>query len=149
MAQTYDPITTLNELIKGIDSAMLTTIRPDGSVHSCPMAARESDPDGVLWFISNSNTEKVEAVRTSPRVNIAYADHPAQRYVSVSGYCELMRDHARARALWSPKYTSWFGSGLDDPNLILLKITVQQAEYWDGSLGRMVDLLGFTKATIA
>ena len=28
----------LNEMIKGIEFAMLTTIRSNGSLHSCPMA---------------------------------------------------------------------------------------------------------------
>ncbi len=148
MAQYYDPIARLNELIKGVDFAILTTIRPDNTLHSCPMAAHGVDSDGALWFISGSNTEKVEAVRTSPRVNVAFTDHVAQRYVSVSGYCELVRDHAKAKELWKPSYTSWFPRGLDDPNLILLKIDVQAAEYWDPAQSRMVELLGFNKPPV-
>ena len=149
MAQPYDPVARLNELIKGIDLAILTTTRPDMSLHSCPMAANGVDPAGVLWFISGSNTEKVEAVRTIQRVNVAFADHTAQRYISVSGFCELVRDHGKSKELWKPAYTSWLPRGLDDPDLILLKIDVQAAEYWDPAQGRMVELLGFNKPPIA
>ena len=39
MAQSYDPVARLSELISGIGIATLTTISPDGSLHSCPMAA--------------------------------------------------------------------------------------------------------------
>jgi len=99
----------------------------------------------VLWFLSASNTEKVEAIRTSQRVNLAYADHAAPRYVSVSGYCELVRDHETAKRLWDATYKSWFPGGLDDPSLILLKVDIQQAEYWDASHGRMQSLLGFPR----
>ncbi len=148
MGQSYNPAARLNELISGIELAILTTIRPDGSLHSCPMAAHGVDPSGVLWFISGSNTEKVEAARSNQRVNVSFADHAAQRYVSVSGFCELVRDHVKAKELWNPTYTSWFAGGLDDPNLILMKIAVQQAEYWDVSAGRMVDLPGFNKPAI-
>jgi general stress protein 26 len=148
MAQSYDPIARLNELISGIAIAMLTTISPDGNLHSCPMAAHGVDSAGVMWFLSGSNTEKVEAARTMQHVSLAFADHPAQRYVSVSGFCELVRDHVKAKELWVPSYVSWFPGGLDDPNLILLKIDVQQAEYWSPSERRMVELLGFNKPAI-
>lgn len=149
MAQTYDPVAKLNELIKGIDFAMLTTIRSDGSLHSCPMATQAVDTDGVIWFFTGSNTEKAEAVRTEPRVNLAYSDPGSQRYVSITGRCELVRDHAKAKQLWSPLYRTWFPKGLEDPNLILLKVHVQEAEYWHAPDGRMVRLPGFVKTGIA
>lgn len=148
MGQSYNPVARLNELISGIELAMLTTIRPDGSLHSCPMAAHGIDATGVLWFISGSNTEKVEAARANQRVNLSFADPAAQRYVSISGFCELVRDHVKAQELWSPSYMSWFAGGLDDPNLILLKIAVQQAEFWDAAAGCMVDSPGFNQPVI-
>lgn len=137
-------IAQLNELIQGIHNAILTTVRPDGSLHSCPMAARPADESGALWFIAHNHSEKVEAVRTSQRVNLAYADDASQRYVSISGYCELTRDHGRAKLLWDPGYAAWFPGGPDDPELVLLKVDVEQAEYWDAKKGGMVSLQGFT-----
>jgi general stress protein 26 len=148
MAQTYNAVARLNELIKGIDFAMLTTIRSDGSLHSCPMATQEVDGDGVIWFFTDSNTEKVEAVRTDDRVNLAYSDAGSQRYVSIAGRCELVRDHAKAKQLWNPLYKTWFPKALEEPNLILLKIYVQAAEYWDAAAGRMAQLPGFAKAAL-
>jgi len=143
MAETTGTIAQLNELIKGIDTAVLTTVRPDGTLHSCPMASHAADDRGVLWFISHNNSEKVEAVRTNQRVNLAYVSHLSQRYVSISGFCELMRDHALAKTLWHPGYASRLPGGVDDPGLVLLKVDIQQAEYWDAARGRMVPLLGF------
>ncbi|MGA8874376.1 MAG: pyridoxamine 5'-phosphate oxidase family protein [Candidatus Korobacteraceae bacterium] len=148
MAQSYDPVARLSELISGIGIATLTTISPDGSLHSCPMAAHGVEAPGVLWFLSGSNTDKVEAVKTIQRVNVSFADHIAQRYVSVSGFCELVRDHVIAKGLWRDSYKSWFPGGVDDPNLILMKVDVQQAEYWSATEGRMVQLLGFNKPAI-
>ncbi len=148
MAQTNDPVGKLNELIRGIGVAMLTTVRPDGRLCSCPMAAHEADPTGAVWLISDNNTEKVEAVKSIPRVNLSFADHAAQRYVSVSGFCELVRDHNKAKQLWSSSYKAWFPDGLDDPNLILMKIDVQHAEYWDSAANRMVEVAGFNKPPI-
>jgi general stress protein 26 len=145
MAQTYDPVTKLNELIKGIEFAMLTTIRPDGTLHSCPMATQEFDSQGTLWFFTSNKTEKVEAIKTDQRVNLAYSDSSSQRYVSITGNGELMRDHVKAKELWNPLYKAWFPKGLDDPDLILLRVYVLEAEYWHASEGRMVPLAGFAK----
>jgi general stress protein 26 len=145
MADTYDPVAKLNELIKGIDFAMLTTIRPNGRLYSCPMAATEVDSDGALWFFSGNNTEKVEAIKTDPRVNLAYTGSGSQRYVSITGIAEPVRDHVTAKELWKPLYNAWFPMGLQDPNLILLRVHIQAAEYWDEAAGRMVPLAGFAK----
>ncbi len=47
-----------------------------------------------------------------------------------AGRCELVRDHVKAKQLWKPVYDTWFPKGIDDPNLILLKVQVQAADYW-------------------
>jgi general stress protein 26 len=138
-----DPISKLNELIQGISTAILTTVRPDSSLHSRPMASQPIDDSGAFWFLTGSNTEKVEAVRTIQRVNLAFLDHAANRYVSVSGFCELVRNSARAKSLWKAEYKAWLPGGLEDPDLVLMRIMVQEAEYWDPSQGRMVELNHF------
>lgn len=138
-----DPISKLNELIQGIPTAVLTTVRPDSSLHSRPMAPQQVDASGTFWFLTASNTEKVEAVRTMQRVNLSFANPAADRYVSVSGYCELVRNGAKAKELWRPEYKAWLPTGLDDPDLVLMRIVVQQAEYWDSAQGRMLELRGF------
>jgi general stress protein 26 len=142
MAPT-DSISKLNELIQGIPTAVLTTVRPDSSLHSRPRAAQPIDDSGAFWFLTGSNTEKVEAVRTIQRVNLAFLDHAADRYVSVSGFCELVRNSAKAKSLWKPEYKTWFPGGLEDPDLVLMRIVVQEAEYWVPSQGHMLQLTGF------
>ena len=142
MPETTAVIARLNEMIKGITTAVLTTTRPDGTLHSCPMSTHPADDTGVLWFVAHNKSEKVEAVRTNQRVNVAYADHASQRYVSVSGFCELVRDHVLAKALWDPSYASWLPGGPEDLATVLLKVDIQQVEYWDAAKGGMVSLLG-------
>ncbi len=142
------PVARLNELIRGIELAILTTVRPDSSLHSCPMAVQSADGTGSFWFITNANTEKVEAVRAVQRVNLCFTAPAANRYVSVSGFCELIRDHIKAKELWHSDYKSWFPGGLEDPDLILMKIVVYQAEYWDPARARMVSLEGFDQTAI-
>ena len=138
-------IAQLNEMTKGITTAILTTIRPDSTLHSCPMATHPADANGVLWFLAHNSSEKVEAVRTNQRVNLAYADHASMRYISVSGSCELVRDRAIAKALWDASYASWLPGGPENPATVLLKVDIQQVEYWDAAKGCMVSLLGMPR----
>lgn len=138
-----DPVVKLSELINGIDLAVLTTVRPDQTLHSCPMVSHGIEPNGVLWLLTSDHTDKVEAVRTIQQVSLAFCDPARQRYVSVSGFCELIRDRAKAQQLWKPAYSSWFPGGVDDPKLILMRIVAQQAEYWDSTAFEMVPLVGF------
>jgi general stress protein 26 len=136
-------IDQLIQLIDGIPIASLTTVRPDSTLHSCPMVVQALDDDGAFWFLTSTNTDKVEAVRTMQRVNLAFSDPGNKRYVSVSGFCELVRDRERTKQLWNPSYEEWLPGGMDDPNLILLRIVVQEAEYWSASASRMLPLGGF------
>jgi general stress protein 26 len=41
---------------------------------------------------------------------------------------------------------AWFPEGLEDPTLCLLKVSVEEAEYWEASSSTLVQLFGFVKA---
>jgi general stress protein 26 len=56
-----------------------------------------------------------------------------------------VRDRTLTKQLWQPSYEDWFPGGVEDPALVLLKVDIQQTEYWDPSQGRMVQLPGFTR----
>lgn len=58
----------------------------------------------------------------------------------------IVRDAALARELWNPLYRAWFPGGLDDPDLTLLRVDVERAEYWDSPSSAVVQLTGFIKA---
>ncbi|MBD2308969.1 pyridoxamine 5'-phosphate oxidase family protein [Chroococcidiopsis sp. FACHB-1243] len=138
----------LRELLRDIKFAMLTTVEDDGSLRSRPMATQEQDFDGNLWFFSNSNAPKVQEVEHHQRVNLSYAQPDKQKYISVSGTAQLVRDRQKIEELWNPTYKSWFPQGLDDPNLALLKVSVDKAEYWDSPSSQVVRLVGFLKSVV-
>ena len=124
-------------LVSGIKIAMLTT--RDGDVlRSRPMELLQADPGGALWFFTYASSHKTSEVGQQHTVNLSFVDKPHQNYVSVSGRAEMVRDRAKAKELWSEEQRTWFPRGLDDPELALLKVTVQQAEYWDRPTAAMV-----------
>lgn len=149
MPQTHhsaDAISKFNELVRDIKFAMLTTEQSDGLLRSRPMVVQEADEDGNLWFFSGLSTPKISEIRHHQQVNVSYAAPEDQRYLSVSGYAEIVRDVAKMRELWNPLYRAYFPKGVDDPDLILLKVNVQEVEYWDAPSSRMMRMAGWVKA---
>ena len=144
-----EAVKKLGRLIKDIQFAMLTTIEPDGTLRSRPMATHQGpgkEFDGVLWFFTKGDAPKVDEVERDRHVNLSYASPEKNKYVSVSGIGILVRDKVKAKELWDPKYKAWFPQGLDDPELALLRVDVTKAEYWDTPGGAVVHAFGLVKA---
>ena len=122
----------LRELVKDIDFCMLTTVDEGGDLHSRPMSSNgDIDADGDIWFFTNASSHKVSEIEKLPKVNVSFADPDNQRYVSVSGTAQLVRDRAKIDELWRPEFKIWFPKGKDDPEVALLRIALEKAEYWD------------------
>ncbi len=139
-------IQKLGELIKDIRIAMLTTADADGSLRSRPMATPKQAFDGTLWFFTRASSPKVDEVEQAHEVNLSYAAPDSNTYLSVSGTAQLVRDQEKAKELWNPLLKAWFPQGLEDPDLALLRVSVEKAEYWDSPSSTMVQIAGFVKA---
>jgi general stress protein 26 len=143
-----EAIKKLNGLIEDINFAMLTTVDTDGVLRSRPMATQAAEFDGTLWFFTSDKTHKVEEIERDNRVNASYAAPEDNVYVSVSGTATIVKDRAKMEELWNPILKAWFPEGLDDPNICLLKVNVEQAEYWDSPSSTLVQIGGFVKALV-
>jgi len=142
-----ESIKKVNDLIKDVQIAMLTTI--DGGVlRSRPMQTQEAEFNGDLWFFTSTDTHKTDEIEKDARVNVSYASPASNTYVSVSGTASLVSDKEKIEELWNPILKAWFPKGLDDPTLILLKVSVEQAEYWDSTSSTVVQIVGFVKALV-
>lgn len=133
-----EAVETVRDLIKDIDTAMLTTISGDRLV-SRPMKTQDIEFDGDLWFLSKKDTAKYSELLADPRVNLAYA---GKSYVSISGKAEFVEDLERKKELWNKLYETILDVSYDDPNLVLIKIHTETAEYWEsGSATKMISHL--------
>ncbi len=143
----HNDVEKFRELIKDIKIAMLTTQNDDGSLRSRPMGTQLEDFDGhYLWFFTYGKSPKVQEVQQDRQVNVSYADPGGNRFVSVSGRALLVRDRKTMEKYWDTVYKAWFPDGLDTPDIALLQVTVDKAEYWDGSSNKFITLVGFLKA---
>lgn len=142
-----ESIKKLNDLVKDIQFAMLTTIDA-GSLRSRPMQTQDFEFDGDLWFFTSSKTHKAEEIEKDDRVNVAYASPATNTYVSVSGTAKIVKDKAKIDEYWNDILKAWFPEGKDSPDLVLLKVSVEQAEYWDAPSSTIVQIAGFVKALV-
>lgn len=135
----------LKDLIHGIDFAMLTTVDEHGFLRSRPMATQEMSDDGVLSFFIDTASPKVTEIQHQDQVNLVYAKPDDQTYVSVSGRAIVNKNKTTMQQLWKPILRAWFPEGLDDPNIGLLQVHIEQAEYWE-SAGAVSEIIGLAKA---
>ena len=125
----------LRELIEHIEIAMFTTRRADGRLVSRPMATQARAAGADLWFVTSTETEKLDELESEPNVNLAYYDMKSREYVSVSGRARLVKDKAKIEELYRPDWKAWFPgddpkSGTpEDPRLILIGVDAQSAVF--------------------
>lgn len=142
-----EQIQKLRDMVKAIDIAMLTTVDEDGSLHSRPMSCNgEIEPSGDIWFFTYASSHKVMEVEQQQQVNVSFADPHKQRYVSMSGSAQLVRDHQKLAELWQPQLKAWFPKELNEPDIALLKVKVEKAEYWDAPSSFVAHAISLLKA---
>ena len=148
-AAHQDNVEKVAALIKEIDFGMMTTVDATGRLNSRPMSTNKKvEFDGDIYFFTYGDTAKVHQIETKPHVNVAFADPKTQTYVSLSGRAELIRDKAKMAELWQPELKAWFPKGLDEPDIALLKVNADQAEYWDSPSSPIAHALSLAKVAL-
>ena len=138
----------LIELLKKVNIAMLATRGPDGRFHSRPMATSDVEFDGSLYFLTNDHSGKVGDLAKDPESIVTYADDGKQVYVAIRGRAELIHDKETIKQHWTASARGWFPKGTDDPELALIRVRIEDAEYWDAPNGKVVVLIAYAKAML-
>ena len=139
-----DAVRTVAAMIEDIPVAMLTTTGM-GRLRSRPMATQRTAFDGELWFLTERGAGKTGEIRDRQAVHVTFVSPADSRYVWVSGTASIVEDATMVKTLWHPGYLPWLPGGPDDPAVALINVRVEEAEYWDRSLSRMVRLDTFVQ----
>jgi general stress protein 26 len=132
------------ELMKKITFCMLANW--NGQVlRSRPMAAYLRREEEMVYFLTDVRHHKDEEIRKYPQVCAAFAD-PDGHYVSVSGRAAVLNDRSKIKELWSIAAKAWWDSP-DDPNIRVLQLIPEEAEYWEGP-GRIVGMIKMAAAAV-
>jgi general stress protein 26 len=142
--QARDPAAfeKLQTLVREIEVAMITTVTPDGALHSRPMVTCDFDEEGEMWFFTADDSGIVHDLDAEHAVNVSYADPKKRRYVSVTGNAAVVHDRAKAHELWVASLKPYFPRGLDDPHVALLRVRIESAEYWESPASKAMRVFG-------
>lgn len=135
-------------LVKGIPIAMMMTVAKDGTISSRPMGVQDKPFDGTLWFLTRATSEKVDEIEQDQHVTLSFAEPSESKYVVLKGRASVSRDRAKVKELWSPMYKAWFPKGEDDPEIAVLRVQVDEADYWEASSSKLVMIARYAAAAI-
>src|SRR3954447_7852781 len=145
-APTADERETLAKLLKKARIALITTVSADNQLVSRPMAVKERDFDGDLWFFTEDPSHKTHEVRANPEVNVALES--GSGWVSIAGTAEVVTDAAKIDELWDTSAEAWFQEGRQDPKVALLKVTAHTAGYCATAEPKPLVLFKYAKAAV-
>lgn len=139
----------LIEMVKDVRVCMLITNEQNAeNLSGRPMSISKIDDDGTLWFFTRASSYKVDEIEESKKVSIAITNESSNNYLMIHGSASLVDDKTKMKELWSTILKAWFPLGLEDPDMILIKVTPNEVNYWDGTSSKMVVLFNMLKAIV-
>lgn len=141
-------IEILKTKIEEVRICLFTTLSQKDEFSSRPMATAKVEEDGSIWFFTNEYSLKSKEISKENEVTLGYSNPSDNTYITVNGKAELVDDRVRKEAYFSAPVKAWFPDGVDDPRLILIKVTPAAAEYWDGSSSKVVVVYNMLKAIV-
>lgn len=152
---TAKKLDELYELIDDIETALLTTRRPDGALVTRPMATQKHEPPADLWFVTSIETHKIDEIEHDPNVCLGYYNDRSREWVSVSGTATITQDRAKIHELYAPDWKAYFedeggdrDGGPDDPRLALLLVDAHTVHYMKAKHSRPVALFEVARGIV-
>ncbi|PRB43297.1 pyridoxamine 5'-phosphate oxidase [Arthrobacter sp. MYb23] len=139
-------ISKVTDIINDSKIGMLTTVNESGALVSRPLAVQEVKDDGDMWFFTGLGTSQVAHVRQDPRVNISFGNKT--EWVSVAGTAEVVTDRQKIHEMWNQVVEAWFPDGPDTPEVCLLRVDSDSAEYWTSPGGTAATVLQWVKSKV-
>ncbi|MGP9538340.1 pyridoxamine 5'-phosphate oxidase family protein [Brachybacterium sp. AOP43-C2-M15] len=134
------------ERLRRAELVMLTTALPDGTLLSHPMAVQGVTEDADVWFFVGLHGGQADALRGDPHVNLAVAE--AGSWLSVAGRARFVEDRSVVEQLWNDGAGAYFPGGPDDPDLGLLEVSGDSAQFWGLPGGKVAGLAQIVKSRV-
>ena len=125
-----------------LHTAMLVTRSGDALI-SRPMAAMVKSDEGLIYFLTDKTSGKLEDIAEHPGVSVSFSD--GSDYIAFTGKATVHDDRALIKRLWSTGAQAYYPNGPDDPLVIALRVQPSHAELWDGP-GTVVSMVKMAAA---
>lgn len=128
-----DPEKTIGKMIDKARTSFLSYIDGEGfPVTKAMLRPREREGIRVLWFSTNTSSNKVACFRKDPRASVYFVDRRFFRGVSLVGTVEVLETPEAKERLWQAGDRMYYPKGITDPDYCVLKFTAQRARCYSG-----------------
>jgi general stress protein 26 len=119
-------------------------VQLDSDPHTAvPMTAQlDEDASHAIWFF----TSRSGPLGPMGPATATFVGKGHDLFARFSGTLAEETDRARFKEEWSPAIEAWFPGGKEDPDLVMLRMDLGEAEIWNADLGFLTTtrmLLGF------
>jgi general stress protein 26 len=122
-------VSYIKNLIGVGDIAMLASRSDHGVLKSRPMETVGINRDGDIYFFTTLSSELIRELTEHNQVNLSFTKED-YNFISVSGVTQVIKNKADLVRFWHSDYEKWIPDGLDNPSIILLKVSLMSAEHW-------------------
>ena len=130
MTAEANTLQRLNAIVEAAPVGMFNRTKPNHELSSRPLFCAGMDVD-CLWFVAQRSQLVVHETAVAGRANVTFSDHAGRRYASVGGRAELASDGMLLQKLWRPELQTWIPGGLEQDDLVILRVDLDHAEVWE------------------
>jgi general stress protein 26 len=133
------------KIIEHIHICMFVTHGRDG-LRARPLDARVDREGGLVYFLTDVRGTKDNEVVKDEHVCMTFLDPKDKAYLSIAGKATVIKDAGLAKTYWRKGDEVWWPQLECDPNLLVMRVTPEFAELWDGPASSKVASLEFALA---
>jgi len=137
------------EMVQGSHICMMLIYGKNGEeLSGRPMGVNKVDANGTMWFFTKRSSQKADVIDDNGKVAIAIVNESNNNYLMIHGESSLSDDRLKMKDLWTPLMKAWFPLGLEEQDMVLIKVVPTEVNYWDSKGGQMVVLFNMLKAVV-
>ena len=125
-------------LLSEIDICLIWSRGLAANLHRRPMTYNDRSIDGGLWFFIPANSHLVEFYRDSPALTVAVSNPKTQKCAALAGRAAISTDKQTMSHFIADKNSAILPPGIQPACLVLLKIEVDQMDFWEWSGGTLI-----------
>lgn len=139
-----NPTQLKHDFWKALADSPFLFLQLDSDPHSAvPMTAQlDEDADSAIWFF----TARDHPLASGGPATATFSAKDNKLFARFTGNLTVEASRSRLDRQWSKAVEAWFPGGRDDPELLMLRLDLGQAEIWNadlGVIGAARTLLGF------
>ncbi len=124
------------------DSPFVMLGIPSQAAHSMPMnAVFDDDIPNTLFFYTSRDNRAFQALPQDNKAMVQFSSKGHDFFACLSGTLSATTDPALIDKFWSNPVEAWYENGKKDPNLVMLRLDLEDAEMWRSDM----DVIGMFK----